>query len=144
MFDSGVSHLIEGSNIDQPCNAITLTADLHEVFGNFQIFFEPRPGPHTYEVDTTLPRFIFKDPALPVTRALHRPGDNQGIEPPSPRLLAIHRAVCNILHLSAAGEYIDAILKDAEENGVRGDGSTELGRLLKLGLRGWEQELPVS
>ena len=33
MFDSGVSYLVEGSNIDRPRNAITLTADLHEDFG---------------------------------------------------------------------------------------------------------------
>ncbi|RSL77472.1 hypothetical protein CEP51_009042 [Fusarium floridanum] len=57
--------------------------------------------------------------------------------PPSPRLLAIHHAIAHILYLSAAGDYIDDILRDAEERGAREDGSTELGHLARLGLHGW-------
>lgn len=68
-----------------------------------------------------------------------RSAPNRNIDPPSPRLLAIHRAVSHILHLSAAGEYMDKILADMEDSLVRADGSAELGRLVQLGLFGWTQ-----
>ena len=117
---------------------MTLTHGLHNFFGSFQIFFEPLPDqqPHTYRIDSFLPKYIFRDPALPVTRALYLT-DTRTIDPPSARLLAVHRAIAHILHLSAAGDYIDRLLRDAEEKGILADGSTELGRLLKLGLDGW-------
>lgn len=63
--------------------------------------------------------------------------DDGTVDPPSPRPLAIHRTIARILHLSAAGEYIDKVLRDmreAGEQGVQADGSTDLGRLVHLGL----------
>ncbi|TPX24825.1 hypothetical protein DIZ76_010269 [Coccidioides immitis] len=135
MFDCNVSHLIDGNNIDRPFNAMSLTHDLHTHFGNFAVFFEAVPGQaHTYQVNTFLPPGILQD--LPVTRTFYLTND-RSIEPPSPRLLAIHHAIAHILHLSGAGEYIDNILRDMEETGVQEDGSTELGRIMKLRLGGW-------
>lgn len=135
MFDAGVTHLIEGTDIDRPLNALTLTHTLHQDFSAFRVFFEATDQPHTYRIDTFLPRIIVQD-VLPVTRALHLT-DNRLVDPPSPRLLTIHRAIAYILHLSAAGAYIDRILQDIEENGIHADGSTELGRLVNLELGGW-------
>ncbi|KAH6640148.1 hypothetical protein F5144DRAFT_618018 [Chaetomium tenue] len=111
MFDMGVVHLIDGGEIDRPRNALTLTTYLHRFFGNFDVY-------------------------LPITRTLHLAETNT-IDPPSPRLLAVHSAIARILHFSAAGAYIDRILRDAEEYGIKADGSTELGRLVNLGLGGW-------
>jgi hypothetical protein len=137
MFDHGVGHLIEGVNIDRPLNALTLTMNMHDLFGSFRIYFEPVPQaePHTYRVESFLEP-IFTGGLLPVTRTLFLTNDRT-IDPPSPRLLAIHRAIARILHLSAAGGYIDDILRgmrDAGEQGVQADGSTDLGRLVHLGL----------
>lgn len=73
---------------------------------------------------------------VPVTRKLYLTED-RSIDPPSLRLLAIHRAIAHILRLSAAGEYIDKILTDADEHVIRSDGSTELHRLFKLRLEDW-------
>ncbi|KMP10108.1 hypothetical protein CIHG_04408 [Coccidioides immitis H538.4] len=135
MFDCGVSHFIEGINIDRPLNAMSLTPDFHAMFGNFSVFFNPVPGlDHTYRIDSFLPAEVV--PELPVTRELFLTTD-RSIEPPSPRLLAIHRAIAHILHLSGAGEYIDKILQDMDEVGAREGGSTELGRLVTLRLGGW-------
>ncbi|KAK2812806.1 hypothetical protein FQN50_001135 [Emmonsiellopsis sp. PD_5] len=135
MFDCDVAHLIDGINIDRPLNAISLTRDLHTHFGNFTVFFEPVPGQeHTYRIDTFLPQGIL--PGTPITRTLYLT-DDRSIEPPSPRLLAVHRAIAYILHLSGAGGYIDNIFRDMEQMGIRQDGSTELGRLVKLRLGGW-------
>jgi len=141
MFDMGVAYVIEGLEIDRPQNAMTLTHTLHHLFGDFRIFFEPASGdqqpPHTYRIGAFLPRFFPQDPPLPIIRTLYL-SENRTIEPPSPRLLAVHCAIAHILHLSAAGAYIDRILQDAEEHGIRADGSTEIGRLVTLGLKqGW-------
>ncbi|KAK3944790.1 hypothetical protein QBC46DRAFT_304165 [Diplogelasinospora grovesii] len=132
MFDNGVIHLIEGTDIDRPRNAITLSHDMHQHFGGFRVFFEPVPDgpPHTYRIGTFLPLFIVGN-QVPVTRSFF---NHPTIDPPSPRLLAVHSAIAHILHLSAAGDYIETILKDMEEKMVREDGSTQLGRLVTLGL----------
>lgn len=137
MFDYGIGHLIEGVDIDRPYNALTLTLNMHDLFGNFRIYFEPVPDaePHTYRIESFL-RPAFVGGVLPVTRTLFLT-DSRTIDPPSPRLLAIHRAIAHILHLSAAGNYIDKILRDMEdagEQGAQADGSTDLGRLIHLGL----------
>ncbi|KAI0420365.1 hypothetical protein F5X98DRAFT_331917 [Xylaria grammica] len=138
MFDTGVVHLIEGTDIDRPRNAITLTPFLHSLFGNFEVFFEPIPDqqPHTYRINSFYPSYLMPELAFPITRKFYFTND-RSIDPPSPRLLAVHRAIAYILHLSAAGEYIDKLLRDMDEQGVQADGSTELDRLVKLGLGGW-------
>ncbi|KAL8370989.1 hypothetical protein RB595_001033 [Gaeumannomyces hyphopodioides] len=139
MFDVGVVHLIEGAEIDWPYNAITLSHDHHLYFGSFQIFFKLVPDqfqpPYTYRIDA-FDGFVGAILGLPVTRTLYLTED-KNIDPPSHRLLAIHCAIGHILYLSGAGDYIDQFLRDAEEYGVRSDGSTELGRLVNLSLGGW-------
>lgn len=136
IFDCDVMHLVNGQDIDRPQNAITLTHTLHGSFGEFEFFFEAVAGEeHTYDIKSLDP-MITDLLKLPIRRALFLSQDRL-IEPPSPRLLALHRAIAHILHLSGAGEYIDKILRDFEETGVRGDGGTDLGRLVNLGLGGW-------
>ncbi|KAL8359208.1 hypothetical protein RB598_007869 [Gaeumannomyces tritici] len=133
MFDMGVVHLIDGVEIDRPYNAITLSHEHHFDFGSFRIFFEPVSNqPHTYRIDA-FDSFNRATLGLPVTRTLYL-SENRTIDPPSPRLLAIHCAIGHILHLSGAGDYIDRIFYDAEEYGVRSDGSTQLGVLLSAKL----------
>ncbi|EER25929.1 hypothetical protein CPC735_043730 [Coccidioides posadasii C735 delta SOWgp] len=135
MFDCDVSHLVDGINIDRPSNAISLTHDFHRHFGNFDVYFEPvADQEHTYQIKSFLPSLALE--GIPVTRTLYL-ADDQSIDPPLPRLLAIHNAIAHILHLSGAGEYIDKILRDMEETGVQRDGSTNLGRIVKLKLAGW-------
>ncbi|KAI0809665.1 hypothetical protein GGR55DRAFT_159929 [Xylaria sp. FL0064] len=141
MFDTGVVHLIDGTDIDRPRNAVTLTAFLHTLFGDFQVFFEPIPDeqPHTYRINTFYDRRLMRNLAFPITRTLYLT-DDRSVDPPSPRLLAVHRAIAHILHLSRAGEYIDKLLRDMDEEGIKADGSTELDRLLRLGLGGWRDK----
>jgi hypothetical protein len=142
MFDDGVSDLVEGTDIDRPRNALTLSIEIHRWFGDFKIFFEPVESvggesaePHTYRIEGFESPWVYNN-VIPVTRTLYLT-ESRTIDPPSPRLLAIHRAIAHILHLSAAGDYIDKILDDlAAIRGQRAqtNGSTDLGRLVHLGL----------
>jgi len=131
MFDLGVVHLIEVTEINRPYNAITLSSIMHLFFGNYKIFFKGTgDDPHTYQIGTFLHPEVLR--LLPVTRTLFT---HLTIDPPSRRLLALHYAIAHILHLSGAGDYIDRILRDMEDGIVRGDGSTELGVIVDLALR---------
>ncbi|OJJ65723.1 hypothetical protein ASPBRDRAFT_60313 [Aspergillus brasiliensis CBS 101740] len=100
-----------------------------ELFGNFEIAFEPvGTQPHSYKVD-----YVESDPMgrvekLPVTVGLFLAPDCS-VDPPSPqlKLLAIHSVIGRILHLSAAGEYINDYIRGLEEmkgGEVMHDGST--------------------
>ena len=141
MFDNGVAHLIDGVDIDRPRNALTLTSRFHDLFGSFRVYFQATDQPHTYRIDSNL-HPVAKAPILPIVRTLYLT-ETRSIDPPSPRLLAIHYAISQILHLSAAGAYIDRVLRDMDDIGVRADGSTDLGRLVRLGLGGWLDGTPV-
>ncbi|KAK2735650.1 hypothetical protein FQN55_002161 [Onygenales sp. PD_40] len=124
MVDHNISHPINGFSIGREFNAMSLASNLLIYFGKFQIFFDPvLREEHTYRIDAFLPSFILAEFQIPATRTLY-PLHDRSIEPPSPRLLALHRAIAYILHLSRAGEYIDKILRDMEE-------------LVTLRLGGW-------
>ncbi|KAI7972198.1 hypothetical protein EIK77_001187 [Talaromyces pinophilus] len=141
MFDPGTIHLIDGPKIDSPLNALTLTIEFHRLFGEFQIYFEPTGRPYEYKIDSVESDFL-RDPFFPVTRTLML-SPNHTIDPPSLRLLGVHRAIAKILKLSGAGEYIDQILRDMEQVAVKADGSTNLGDMMKLRFDGWVQQLAV-
>lgn len=138
MFDYGVAYVIDGMDIDRPSNAISLTATIHPLFGAFDIFFDavPNTAPNTYRIQSFLEPTFAANIGIPVTRTLFVT-DTHTIGPPSPRLLAVHRAIAHILHLSAAGNCIDDVLRDMETNLIRADGTSELGRLVSLRLGGW-------
>lgn len=128
MFDPGITHLIDGPNIDSPSNALTLTLENHRLFGEFQIYFEPTSRPHEYRIHS-VESGVLSDP---VTRVLSRsPTDT--INMPSPRLLGIHRAISRILKLSGAGEYIEQVLRDLEQ--VTVEASTNLGGYNEVTVR---------
>ncbi|DAA74380.1 TPA_exp: Uncharacterized protein A8136_3347 [Trichophyton benhamiae CBS 112371] len=136
MFDCDVASLIEGPYIDSPRNAISLTHAFHNIFGNFEIYFEAVSGEeNTYRIESIDTPGYAERLGLPVTRKLFL-SDGKTIDPPSPRLLALHRAIAKILSLSGAGEYIDKLFRDLEETGVQEDGSTDLGRLITFRLGG--------
>ncbi|EKJ76668.1 hypothetical protein FPSE_03218 [Fusarium pseudograminearum CS3096] len=132
MFSDGAAYLIDGANIDCPQNALTLSVELHRLFGDFEIFFQPDDTVrYQYHIRTFAQEAIDD---IPITRTLT---GESNIDLPSPQLLAIHCAIAHILHLSGAGDYIDRILRDADDYGIRRDGSTELCCLLELRLNNW-------
>jgi hypothetical protein len=145
MFDPGVIHQVKGVNIDRPYNAFTLTHDLYQRFGDLTIYFEPVPNtvtPHIYIIRPTTPYPFFRRPELPLTRTLFTTSD-RNIDPPSSRLLVIHRACLLILHLSGAAEFVNKVIRDMDEKAVESDGTTALGSLISFGLRKWDGSVKV-
>ncbi|CAK7219601.1 hypothetical protein SCUCBS95973_003870 [Sporothrix curviconia] len=137
MFDKGVAHIINGVDIDRPRNAVTLSMTLHRYFGAFDVYFEPVPdATNTYRIQSFLSPGTNVAFGLPVTRTLFVT-ESRTIDPPSPRLLAVHRAIAHILHLSGAGDYLDRLLRDMEDNYIRADGTSALGHMVALGIHGW-------
>ena len=132
MFDPGILHWIEGTDIDQPYNALSLSHTFHHHFGSLHVYFEAVPGFENRYTIRSLQGSPTR-PRLPITRDLFTTADHK-IDPPMPRLFAIHRACCLIMHLSGAGEYINKVLRDMEDISVRSDGTTELGGIISLRL----------
>ncbi|KAK0655416.1 hypothetical protein B0T16DRAFT_396876 [Cercophora newfieldiana] len=134
MFDVGVIHLIEGVDIDRPRNAITLSFEMHRIFGTFEIFFErvaDDDTANTYQIQAFRPHLAARF-QFPLRRTLF---PHSSIDPPLERLLRLHSAIGHVLYLSGAGEYINVILRDMEDGVVREDGSTQLGALVNLALQ---------
>lgn len=142
MFDPGLSHRLDGPNIDRSVNALTLTLDYHRLFGEFQIYFEPTGRPLEYKIDSLENSPFLRDPLFPVTRTLTL-SPNLTIDPPDPRLLRVHSAIAHIMKLSGAGDYIERVLRDMQEVDVQADGSTNLGYMMGLRLNGWLNTLSV-
>ncbi|KGY15469.1 hypothetical protein PABG_11454 [Paracoccidioides brasiliensis Pb03] len=147
MLDPDVLKSIEGLNIHHPSNAITLTAEIYECFALFQISFEATDGEAAAAADgSTHPRHTytiresstldFEHTDFPVTRTLLFSEDNI-FDPPSARLLALHRAIAIILDRSGAGDYINKILRDSKNESSCDEGSTEIGRIANLIVDGW-------
>lgn len=142
MFDPGIIHLIDGPAMDSPRNALTLTNHYHQLFGQFQIHFEATGRRDEYKIDLTRRRPHLRQGNFPIIRKLSESPDGT-IDLPSPRLLAVHRSIACIMHLSGAGEYINGILRDLEEVNVKADGSTNLEFLMNLSLGGWLNTMTV-
>lgn len=136
MFDVGVRRLIEGLGIDRPTNAMALTHNCRAEFDSFEMYFEAVADapPHTYRIQSILPPFSQVPQPVPRTLFL---SENRTIDPPLPRLLAIHAAVAKVMYMSGAGDHCDKILRDAEELLIKKDGSTNLATLATLRLGGW-------
>ncbi|OJZ85655.1 hypothetical protein ASPFODRAFT_207522 [Aspergillus luchuensis CBS 106.47] len=134
MFNPTATALISGTDIDRPMNALTLTQDLHTLFGRFEISYEC-VGPHTYKIDYVKRDRLLRIVKLPVTRTLYLTPD-RNIDPPSVDLLNIHHAIAKILHLSAAGNFIDKFLRDMEMEGgqVMSDGTSRIDDYVRFKL----------
>ncbi|KMU89561.1 hypothetical protein CIHG_07368 [Coccidioides immitis H538.4] len=108
MFNSGIIYLIHGPKINSPLNALTLMLDNHQLFGKFQIYFEPTGRAYEYRIHSTEGSFL-SNAFFPVTHTLSL-SLNHMIDLPSPQFLSIHHAISLILKLSGAAEYIEQTL----------------------------------
>ncbi|KLJ10332.1 hypothetical protein EMPG_14289 [Blastomyces silverae] len=102
MLDCDVAHLIEGAYIYSPRNTISLTWACHELFGDFEVYFDSIAGEERVET--------FQKPNL-----VSASGTTYYSQTPSQRR-------------KGAGEYVDKLLQDFDETGGHEDGSTHLGQ----------------
>lgn len=145
MFHPGIAHQLAGTAIDNPCNALLLVHDIHQEFGALHCYLEEVPGrPHTYTFQTTrngtgvLPAFLQPKSA---TLTFSNNGED-GVPLPSRDLLKLHGALCKMLDMAGAADYVDSLMDEMDEVMCRGtlagDGTSDFGTVLKMrGLQGY-------
>ncbi|EFR00436.1 hypothetical protein MGYG_03439 [Nannizzia gypsea CBS 118893] len=106
----------------KPATATTEPA-LREV--TFEAVDSTTSDDYTYVINSSS-SLIRSSYNLPITQTLFLSPDRT-IDPPSAKLLALHRTIARIMEPGAAGAYVDKIIRDMEEIWVRSDGSAELG-----------------
>ncbi|KDQ16182.1 hypothetical protein BOTBODRAFT_31254 [Botryobasidium botryosum FD-172 SS1] len=101
-----------GEKINLLDNVMTLKMELHTLFGQLAIWFEPVLGEentyqfrklsdvHTGVADRTKVVFSTDHPDIPL---------------PNPRYLAVHAACAKVVHASGVAEVIDKVLRDLED-----------------------------
>ena len=137
---------IENGQLDTLVNALTMTHHYRRLFNAFQIYFEPTGNfPNEYTIQSTAPNSSSPhDPLFPVVRTLTFDSDySSTIDLPSPRLLAVHRAIARIMEVSNAGPYVKDLLRNIEGDSVRADGPTNLRVMIRLWLGGLRDRLAV-
>lgn len=143
MFAPGISNSLAGDLIDTPMNAMILTADLHERFGNLDCYLQPTPEANTYTFHMVRGKAPLVPSATPTEKIVFTNHDEEPCaDLPSAKLLGIHRACCMMLSMSGAAEYVEHLLDDTEtlmERGVLAeDGSSNFALVMKL--RGLQEQ----
>jgi hypothetical protein len=128
MYAPNVAAILHGEGIDSVKNTIFLTHDLHVNMGSLNMWFEATEEKDTYLIQTALEdmkdefqlpekiKFVNKDP-----KRFH--------DLPSPYILKVHAALCRVLHMSGAAEYIGNVLDDFEQidcKALAADGSSAI------------------
>lgn len=139
MFDPGISTVLEGPLIDTPANAMILATELHDEFGRLRCYFDEL-APGTYRFRKTRYATSLSPAADPkadrITFANHEPAGTALADLPSARLLKIHAACCKMMEMAGAADFVESVIDDLErmedEGTLAGDGSSDLGMLLRI------------
>ncbi|RXW12255.1 hypothetical protein EST38_g13597 [Candolleomyces aberdarensis] len=112
---------LNGEKIHRLENVMTMSTDIHRFFDGLK-FWLVQVGQDTYKVET----FNQVVNRLHGGREVKFTTENpEELPVPSPDYLALHAACAKVAHLSGAAEYIETILRDAEEIPVlAADGSS--------------------
>ncbi|RXW12257.1 hypothetical protein EST38_g13599 [Candolleomyces aberdarensis] len=112
---------LNGEKIHRLENVMTMRVDIHRLFDGL-LFWLVQTGEDTYKVETFKPRVDRLCGGREVKFTTENP---EKLPVPSPQYLALHAACAKVAHLSGAAEYIETILRDAEEIPVlAADGSS--------------------
>lgn len=131
MFRPGTMERYSGNAIDRPDNAISMDLSTHKMFGDLQIYFEPR---HDSQACYTVHYVNEPIPPLPqypkniIFRSV------TDVMLPDTNLLAIHKACARIAHATGAAESGIRFFRDLEDGAIAADGSTPLGQLVAYRL----------
>ena len=98
---------------------------------------------HTYEVRKTRGLIHNKiEKAKTTFQSVVRDHSGEVIPPPDPKLLRIHTALANLIHISGLGSYLHEVEKEpGREEAISPDGQTDIGPLLssKLAVRAFHE-----
>ncbi|CAE6364000.1 unnamed protein product [Rhizoctonia solani] len=109
MYGGIQPHELNGTGIHRLSNILTLEVGLHFCFDNLQIWLEPTGIENQYSIAR---REEYYSPELPAVVTF---ATSTQYPLPDPRYLALHAACARIIKLSGAAEYVEKILRDAEE-----------------------------
>lgn len=124
-------------DIDAPKNTIMMGIGLVDFFKAFLLYFDRNDDysdseGRKYKVRSSDNGLIG---SLAVSEVTCEFNTDTGIEPPDPRLLAIHAALAKVIHACGAGEHFSMIVENEEEIGVlNSDGTSDIGALLSCRL----------
>ncbi|KAF8470753.1 hypothetical protein BDZ91DRAFT_549653 [Kalaharituber pfeilii] len=119
--------------INEPCNAITMTAPLHEAFDKFKFVLEPTSNDHIYRIKTYrgFPTAQFRN--LPENRLVTLTNHYPMHSLPHSILFGLHASIAQILHASGMGEYLEKLLRDRELcRFLAPDGTTDIESLFMV------------
>jgi hypothetical protein len=119
--------------INSEKNILMLDSQLRREFGQFRLIFEATGLAHRYRIKTFPDTATGPIQSLPRNRYVKFRVHRGSWELPDPKLLEIHAAIGNFLHISGQAEIIDKVLKDFEEcGGLAPSGSTNIEDLLAV------------
>lgn len=113
MFDPSIKEILSPTSLRSPANMLTLDRAQHELFASLMIYFERTSSPFEYRLWSPLEDHVGRRGQNYTTVKLT---SNEGIEPPSERLLDIHRIMARILAASGAREYVNLMVERWEES----------------------------
>ncbi|KAJ2922052.1 hypothetical protein H1R20_g15045, partial [Candolleomyces eurysporus] len=112
---------LNGEKIHRLENVMTMRSDFHTLFHGLALWLV-QVGKDTYKVETSNQVVNQSHGGREVKFTMENPEE---LPVPSPQYLALHAACAKVAHLSGAAEYIETILRDAEEIPVlAADGSS--------------------
>lgn len=129
------SLLTADGGVNQEENIVTLVNILHNEFVAFRMTLEATATPNRYRIKTFRDFTNTWSTHLPESRMVTLTSHDGRYPLPSPRLLAVHAAISNILYATARGEKIMNILRELGDGGpaiMARDGSTDIGNLLSM------------
>ncbi|KAI9845505.1 MAG: hypothetical protein M1837_004844 [Sclerophora amabilis] len=136
MFDPGVLTQLEGSDIDHPRNAISLSLEMHALFGELLLSFEPAGTWSNTEQTYNVIKYTQLLPdEIPEQITLYR---DSPVSMPSRRLLELHAACARMCHLCGAAGYVDKLRENFESRMVKADGTSKLDDMVMARLAGMQ------
>jgi len=120
-------------NINDVENVITLATPLHVEFREFHLAFEQTNTPNKYRLKVFKSFSRIYKLLLPADGIVTFTSHDDRHPLPNPFLLQVHAVAANILNATARGERIEQDLRDYRDaNGLAGDGSTDIDRILSI------------
>ncbi|KAK0753082.1 hypothetical protein B0T18DRAFT_395950 [Schizothecium vesticola] len=121
---------IAANTVNQPGNAVMLSAAIHQDFGLFAFGFRSMEEQHKYHIEI-LDEDSFYAAQFPTTTTF--PQHDPAVPRPDPDILDVHLRIGRILKVSGIGYRVQSSLREyaSGEQDIAWDGSTDLGNIIR-------------